>query len=51
MKSIFFWSEEHAKEYRRQAGGERGIYANVKQSSYITRLVQSGLFGFENPFS
>ena len=27
-------------------GGERGIYATLDQSVYITRIVQSALFGF-----
>ena len=46
MKSIFFWSEEHAKEHRRQVDGERGIYLTLAQSAYVTRIAQSSLFGF-----
>ena len=46
MKSIFFWSEEHAKAYRRQVGGEWGIYLTLAQSAYVTRVAQSSLFGF-----
>jgi hypothetical protein len=46
MKSIFFWSEEHAREFRRKNGGERGIYATLDQAIYITRIFQSALFGF-----
>ncbi len=47
MKSIFFWSEEHAREYRRSAAGERGVYMTLPQSIYVTRKTQSVLFGFE----
>jgi hypothetical protein len=28
-------------------GGERGIFATLDQSVYITRVVQSALFGFD----
>jgi len=48
VKSIFFWSEEHAREYRRNKGGERGIYATIDQAIYINRLVQSAIFDFES---
>jgi hypothetical protein len=48
VKSIFFWSEEHAREYRREQGGERGIYATIDQALYINRLMQSAIFGFDS---
>jgi len=44
MKSIFFWSEEHAKEFRQQTGGERGIYLTLAQAVYVTPILQGALF-------
>ncbi len=46
---MFFWSEEHAREYRRQAGGVSGTYMTISQSAYVTRRMQSALFAFPRP--
>jgi hypothetical protein len=46
-KSIFFWSEEHARAYRFQKGGGPGTYLNLSQCVYITPLTQGPLFGFK----
>jgi len=46
-KSVFFWSEEHAKEYRRQYQGVRGPYLTLPQAVYITPLEQGAIFAFE----
>ena len=43
---IFFWSEEHAKEYRHQKGGEHGAYLTLPQCAHFVRISQSALFGF-----
>jgi hypothetical protein len=45
-KSIFFWSEEHAKEYRRSHVNIRGSYMTLAQSVYLTPKVQGAIFGF-----
>ena len=45
-KSVFFWSEEHAREYRRETGGEKGLYMTLDQAVYITPIIQGALFGF-----
>jgi len=46
MNSVFFWSEEHAKEQRAQAGGMRGTYLTLSQAAYVTRHAQAALFAF-----
>jgi hypothetical protein len=45
-KSIFFWSEEHMKEYRSQHANIRGSYMTLAQSIYLTPRVQGAIFGF-----
>jgi hypothetical protein len=47
MKSVFFWSEEHARAHRRTKGWVRGIYLTLEQMVLQTRLIQSAIFGFE----
>jgi hypothetical protein len=47
QESVFFWSEEHAREYRRSTHRLRGIYMTVTQLCEVTRIMQSVLFGFE----
>jgi len=44
--SVFFWSEEQAKAFRRQNKDGMGIYLNLKQSIALTAPVQGALFGF-----
>ncbi|HVO22240.1 MAG TPA: hypothetical protein VMW56_01280 [Candidatus Margulisiibacteriota bacterium] len=46
MKSVFFWSEEHAREQRRLRGGARGLYLALKQAAFVTPLLQGPLFAF-----
>jgi hypothetical protein len=46
MNSVFFWSEEHAKQHRGQVRGMRGSYMTLDQAVYITPLVQGALFAF-----
>ncbi|HYM61548.1 MAG TPA: hypothetical protein VEZ11_11725 [Thermoanaerobaculia bacterium] len=46
MRSVFFWSEEHAREERRINGGIDGVLLTLEQSAYSTRIVQGGLFAF-----
>jgi hypothetical protein len=47
MKSVFFWSEEHAKKYRRQVKGVRGSYLTLPQAVYVIPLEQGALFTWE----
>ena len=44
--SLFFWSEEHAREYRKQKTLVDGIYLTMEQSVYAIPIAQSALFGF-----
>jgi hypothetical protein len=44
--SIFFWSEEHAREYRREHRNIRGSYMSLAQSVYLTPITQGAIFGF-----
>jgi alkylmercury lyase-like protein len=44
--STFFWSEEHAREYRLQADRVNGLYLTLDQSAYSTPIVQGALFAF-----
>jgi hypothetical protein len=44
--STFFWSEEHAREYRRKHANLRGSYMTLAQSIYLTPRVQGAIFGF-----
>jgi hypothetical protein len=45
MKSVFFWSEEHAREYRREHTEVRGSYMTLAQSVFLTPRVQGAIFG------
>ena len=44
--SVFFWSEEHARAYRKTAKGLRGIHLTLSQSFFVTRVTQGALFAF-----
>ena len=46
MKSVFFWSEEHANDYRHKVDQKRGTYFTLAQSAYLTSRVQGALFAF-----
>jgi hypothetical protein len=46
-ESVFFWSEEHARDYRRSTHRLRGVYMTVPQICQATRIMQSILFGFD----
>jgi hypothetical protein len=46
LQSVFFWSEEHAREYRRTHNGVRGSYMTLAQSIYVTPRTQGALFDF-----
>jgi hypothetical protein len=46
-ESVFFWSEEHAKEYRRKVHRIRGAYLTAKQMVKGTKIIQSAIFGFK----
>jgi hypothetical protein len=45
---VFFWSEEHAREYRKKSHRIRGAYMNTEQMVTVTRLIQSAIFGFND---
>jgi hypothetical protein len=45
-KSVFFWSEEHARAYRADHDQISGLYYTLEQASHHTRIVQSVLFAF-----
>jgi hypothetical protein len=46
VNSVFFWSEEHAREHRSHTGGMRGTYMTMGQAVYVTPILQGALFGF-----
>ena len=47
-KSIFFWSEEHAREHCKRTRQPLGLYVTLDQSMYITRAIQGAVFAFEH---
>jgi len=49
MNSVFFWSEEHARDHRRRLGGMRGTYLTLSQAAYVTPILQGSLFAFARP--
>jgi len=46
MKSVFFWSEEHAKNHRKIHGGKSGLYLTLDQNSFLAPLAQEIPFEF-----
>jgi hypothetical protein len=48
MESVFFWSEEHAREYRKRTHRIRGAYMTAEQMVKVTRPTQSAIFGFND---
>jgi len=43
---LFFWSEEHAREFRARNDQVDGVYLTMDQSAYSTRIAQGALFAF-----
>jgi hypothetical protein len=43
---VFFWSEEHARDYRREKHRLRGAYFSSEQIAYLNKAIQSAIFGF-----
>jgi hypothetical protein len=43
---LFFWSEEHAREFRKDRDQVDGVYLTLEQSAYSTRIAQGALFAF-----
>jgi hypothetical protein len=43
-KTVFFWSEEHARDYRRKHQQPDGAYLTLSQAAFCERYAQSGLF-------
>jgi len=48
MECVFFWSEEHAREYRKLNHRTRGAYMTAGQMNEATRIIQSAIFGFND---
>ncbi len=46
MKSIFFWSEEHARKHRKAQGGRNGLYLTLAQNAFLAPLAQEVPFEF-----
>jgi hypothetical protein len=46
MNSVFFWTEEHAREHRGRLGGMLGTYLTLSQAAYVTPILQGALFAF-----
>ena len=44
MQTVFFWSEEHARDYRRTHQQPDGAYLTFDQAAMSERIGQSGLF-------
>jgi len=42
--SVFFCSEEHAREHRRRHGGKSGVYFTLEQAARLTPALQRGIF-------
>jgi len=43
-QTVFFWSEEHARDYRRNHQQADGTYVTLGQAAFAERYLQSGLF-------
>jgi len=46
-RSSFFWSEEHAREFRAQVEQIDGTYLTLEQSAHSTLIAQGALFAFD----
>jgi hypothetical protein len=49
-KSLFFWSEEDAKEYQKKTREGPMVYLSLLQSAYANKIVQSATFPIDNWF-
>jgi len=47
QKSVFFWSEAHARLHRLQAEQVNGVYLTLEQCAYTTPVTQGTLFAFD----
>jgi hypothetical protein len=45
--SVFFWSEEHARQYHKQMKDLKGLYLTLPQAIEMTPLTQGALFDFK----
>jgi hypothetical protein len=43
-QTVFFWSEEHARDYRRNHEQPDGAYLTLARAAFAERYAQSGLF-------
>jgi len=46
MKSVFFWSEEHARNHHKRLGGRSGLYLTLEQNAFLAPLAQEVPFEF-----
>ena len=46
MRTVFFWSEEHARHFRANHWQPEGLYLTMDQAAFSERIAQSGLFAF-----
>jgi hypothetical protein len=46
MKSVFFWSEEHARNHRKKNYGKKGLYLTLAQNAFLAPLAQEVSFEF-----
>jgi hypothetical protein len=44
---VFFWSEEEARAYRRENRQVDGIYLDMAQAGFATRVGQASLFDID----
>ena len=44
MQTVFFWSEEHARQFRTKHRQQDGLYLTMEQAALSGRMAQSGLF-------
>ncbi len=44
--SLFYCSEEHARQYREHRDQIDGVYLTLDQSAFSTRIAQGALFAF-----
>ncbi len=47
MQSVFFWSEEHAREYRLKHSQVDGTYLTLAQAAVSDRVAQGALFAID----
>jgi hypothetical protein len=47
VKSVFFWSEEHAREHLSRSEQVKGLYLTMDQAVYSIPISQGALFAFK----